>query len=157
MIAPKPRKLDLRTEYLKQRYSLHPEWVWHSFKALEDPGKHSQWEGGVYREAIQRGKRKGATNYSKPMVGTEATVIMSDPEFEAWLPQWERMVGKCHECKGTGAQWIGWHHITGDKTQPCPRCAASGLAPAQGTEAGTAATAQTGAVHDGPVPTGCAQ
>ena len=28
---------------------------------------------------------------------------------------------------------------------------------AQGTEAGTAATAKTGAVHDGPVPTGCAQ
>jgi hypothetical protein len=89
-LPAKPRKLDLRTEFLKARYGLPDEWVWHSFKALDDTGREfSMWSGGVYPFAKTRGKYKGDTDYKRPVPGTVRVVVLSEVEYKAWLPTWQ--------------------------------------------------------------------
>lgn len=136
-IPATPRGLDLRTEFLKERYHLPDEWVWHSFEAIEDrpPFRFAKYSGGVYPFAKAKGKYKGRTDYKRPVIGTEQVVVLDDHEFEAWLPTWEARTGLCHECLGTGQKWTGWHYKEGSSYCDCPRCGTSGKAPAQGIEA----------------------
>lgn len=140
--APK-RELDLRTEYLKERYGLPDEWVWCSFESIDPPTyEHSIYKGGVYPFAITKGKHKGRTNYRKPLPGTERTCVINGREFEVWLPTWEAKTGKCHECRGTGQRWIGWNAAEGNRHCDCERCGATGNAPASRIEARRAETPQ---------------
>lgn len=127
--APEPQ-LDVRTEFLKERYGLPDDWIWHTFEGIDPPTyDFARYDGGVYPWAITKGKYKGRTNYKKPVPGTERSVVLSDREFKAWLPTWEARTGKCHKCRGTGQEWRGWNHITGNKYRDCPRCGATGNAP----------------------------
>lgn len=134
-IKPKPRKLDLRTEWLKERYNLPEDWVWHSFESIGTDYSHTIFKGGVYRHAIQRGKYKGRTDYKRPDPGTEMALVMEDAVFMAWLPVWEKRTGKCSVCHGSGQKWTGWSAAEGNHYIDCPRCDATGNAPASGMEA----------------------
>ncbi|WP_022684513.1 hypothetical protein [Sphingobium bisphenolivorans] len=134
--AASPARIDLRTEYMKERFSLHPDWEWHSFKVIDHKGKRledwefSSYEGGVFPNLITRGPRKGRKNYRKPMPGTEGTYVVGDREFKAWLPTWEARTGKCSVCQGTGQEWTGWSRDAGDRFKDCARCNATGKPPA---------------------------
>lgn len=132
VVAP-ARGLDLRTEFLKERYSLEPEWVWRSFEAIEDrpPFRFSKYSGGVYPFAKTRGKYKGQTNYTRPVLGTERSVVLDDEEFKAWLPTWEARTGLCFTCCGTGQKWVGWSAAEGNRHVDCPKCSATGFAAEQ--------------------------
>jgi hypothetical protein len=145
--APAPKRgLDLRTEFLKERYNLHPDWVWHSFESLDHHGRepkdwqYTMYEGGVYPWAKERGKYKGRTNYKRPLPGSEGKFVLDERAYEAWLPTWEERTDKCHLCKGTGQQYMGWSKAEGTKTRDCPRCGATGNAPASGIETQSAKT-----------------
>lgn len=86
-------------------------------------------EGGVFKTPFLRGPRKGQTNLSKPEPGTQRTVSVPNPLHRDWLAQWERELGFCHRCSGTGYALHGWNHKLGTSYRTCTRCGASGNAP----------------------------
>lgn len=128
-IKAKPRALDPRTEYLKERYSLPEGWVWHSFEGIGSEYTHALYKGGVYLHAKQRGKYKGSTDYRRPEPGTERDVVFSEDAFQLWLPGWEARTGLCSTCCGKGQEWTGWSCDKGNSFVDCLRCEATGIAP----------------------------
>lgn len=135
------RGFDLRTEFLKERYKLADEWVWHSFEVLDYPAmQFTKFQGGVYPYAKAKGKYKGRTDYKRPAHGSESTVILSEREFEPWLLEWERRTGKCWKCTGSGEVFASWSAASGTTYKPCRRCEASGKEPASAMSARSAET-----------------
>ena len=116
-----------------------PEWRIHRWQRLPEDAHyggftHTAVTGAVCNAVFLRGPRKGPTNWSKRDPDTDRGVIISDVEHNAWLLAWEKQTGKCHECGGTGQEWAGWNHETGDRYRDCRRCKATGKAPADECE-----------------------
>ena len=98
---------------------------------FESEGEHLELikvSGGIY-PAITRGKNKGKPNWKKPEPGTKRSAWFTEKEHQAFLLGWEKEHAKCSKCQGTGQEWAGWDHITGNKHRPCTRCGATGNPP----------------------------
>lgn len=62
--------------------------------------------------------------------GTRTVVEFSHADHEAYLLQWERDTGKCHQCATghPGQEFAGWSQARGAEYRVCHRCHGSGLA-----------------------------
>ena len=126
------RKIDLMAEFAKEKFNLAADWRifrWECFPKSADKCTHVMVTGAVCNAVICSGKRAGQTNWDKRDKTTEFSLPVVIDDFEKWKPEWEKKSGKCWVCLGTGQRWIGWHHIDGDKYQPCKRCLTTGKPP----------------------------
>jgi hypothetical protein len=116
--------------YCKERYAMRPDWEIYSWKAnggeRKIPGAFVVVEGGVYKEKITKGKRKGRTNYSKPEPGSKMTFSIVADELDKFKAEWSARTGKCANCYGTGKEWDGWDHIEGTRYRGCMKCKETG-------------------------------
>lgn len=114
---------------VKEIYSLPAEWEsvrWQ--RKGHEPNDFVEVEGGVFREKIQRGARKGKTDYKKPEPGTSATLSLSRKAWDAWKQAWEQATGLCSRCSGSGWAVTGWHHQKGTASRKCTACDGNGNA-----------------------------
>ena len=56
--------------------------------------------------------------------------VVTDAERTAEFARYEAETGTCGTCLGTREVFHSWNHLTGTKMKPCPRCNATGKAPA---------------------------
>lgn len=82
---------------------------------------------GIYLEVMKSGKRKGLTNFKKPLERHE--VIVTDKDIDDAKDRFERETGKCCVCQGNKEEVAGWGKETGTRYRPCRRCGATGRAP----------------------------
>lgn len=77
---------------------------------------------GVY----SRGKRKGEPRYSHPEPGTIKRVIVTDEELRKEAIAYEKLTGKCWNCKGSGKTFKSWSSHEGVSYQVCDKCQGCG-------------------------------
>ena len=106
-------------------------WRWNRLRALQDADDTIEIQGGVCVEKFSRGPRKGRPNWARRDKAKDRTLYVRMDEFNAFLVEWERDTGKCHKCKGSTQEWVGWSKAEGDRMKPCTRCEATGKAPSQ--------------------------
>lgn len=108
----------------KGKARLPDAWKMVRWEAHGDPKHPSAFEinGAVYPPKT-KGPQAGKPNYRKPVLGTKATVWLTEAEVLAFQSAWGKRTGKCVECFGTGQLWTGWHFQTGNSYKPCPHCA----------------------------------
>jgi len=73
------------TEEVREQHKLPEQWQAYALQVIGHDGSHVEMKGGVYPENYTRGKRKGTTNYHKPVDGTECTVILSMAEYKKMI------------------------------------------------------------------------
>lgn len=136
-VREKPDRRCTQEQFLIERMGLPPEWQAYQWEALGEPGNATgvRLSGGVFRHTIQRGPRKGRTDYGKPEPFSEVTATVSLVEYETWQRKWQNETGLCFECEGTGVVFAGWDHKKGTRHRGCGACGASGNAPAVAAEA----------------------
>jgi hypothetical protein len=79
----------------------------------------------VYGMMLESGtKPDGSTKW----VGPEKKACVTKEERIAEINRYETETGKCSVCYGTGDEWMGWNHITGNRWGKCRRCNGLGLA-----------------------------
>lgn len=104
------KKLGLDAPWTVYRWELIEEGTW--LLHLAEQGEFT------------KGPRKGKAKWGKENRRATATLVdlrAAEAEFEA--------TGKCHQCGGSGAEWAGWHHITGTRYKECHRCSGTGKPP----------------------------
>jgi hypothetical protein len=122
------RPTDHMSAAAREKHGLPENWQWCSVDSHEQPEDYIRIEGAVY-ERFRSGKRKGQTNFRKPLPGTERVVFVRDSEIKAWEARQEAATGKCMKCDGTGKEWAGWSAAEGSRFRECRRCNSTGLAP----------------------------
>jgi hypothetical protein len=124
-------RFDWYELYCKERYAVRADWEIYSWKAngaRNTPGCFVVVEGGVFKEKITKGKRKGRTNYNKPEPNTKATYSIVADDLDRFKAEWSARTGKCSNCYGIGQEWAEWDHITGTRYRDCAKCKATGKA-----------------------------
>ncbi len=86
-------------------------------------------KGAIYPTKYKSGPRRGETNYSKPLAGTERELLITFAELDTREVRWEQETGVCSKCEGTGQMVSGFH-----ERKPCTRCHATGEATLQTKE-----------------------
>lgn len=127
-------KEDMRFDwinlYCQEKYGVPKEWRWYSWSRKEfyTPHEFMLVEGAVCTAKIERGKRKGATNWRLRDKSTERMFSISRVDLEAFQRLWQDRTGLCFECYGTGEKWNGWSAAEGNRYIPCKHCDARGFA-----------------------------
>lgn len=136
-VRPRPERPCSHDQFAKELLGLPADWRVVSWKVIEvDKVRVGvQVEGGVYRQTISRGPRKGKLDYRKPEPGSSVTLTIGEKQFHAWRAQWEAETGLCSECSGTGVVFAGWNNITGTRMRPCRPCGGTGNRPVVASEA----------------------
>lgn len=101
-----------------------PEWRWCKFEMIGDTDD-CLVEGGIPR-LLLTGKRKGLPTWRDC---TLSKCVITRAEHDQAMADYEAETGKCKECAGSGLRLIGWVVETGNRFEPCRRCAATGKAP----------------------------
>lgn len=106
-------------EIARKKVGGDPDWkaaIWQACK-----GHDSLIEGAVPRVGLD----------GKPRwIGIELDkVVVTDAELRQAKLDYETETGKCCKCAGSGKEFGGWDHITGNKYRDCVRCGATGKAP----------------------------
>ena len=59
--------------------------------------------------------------------GTRKKAVFTNAEHDAWMLEWEKRTGLCHQCdlKRPGQEYMGFDQ-TGSKFQTCSRCGGTG-------------------------------
>jgi hypothetical protein len=132
-VAPEPKLYDGRFDwyeaFCRERYSPPSEWQIYKWEAKGEHGKPGAFvlvEGAVFKHTMLKGKRKGRIDYKKPEPGSVATYPIVMTDLDKFKLEWSVKTGKCHHCYGTGQDWFGWNHITGDRYRDCQACSATG-------------------------------
>lgn len=133
--APQPKLYDERFDwyeaYCRDRYSPPSDWQIYTWKANgehDKPGCFVLVEGAVFKHTISKGKRKGRLDFKKPEHGSKFIFSILVSDLDKFKVEWSTRTGKCHECYGTGQEWHGWNHKTGNRFRDCRSCGASGKA-----------------------------
>lgn len=116
-------------QHAREMLGLPPDWRVFRWQVVGKPGPDAYGvtlTGAVVRDTYQRGPRKGTPHWGKRLRDTECAVTIPTALHKTWLAQWERDTGKCHVCKGTGQEWVGWSKEKGDKYRTCSRCDGAG-------------------------------
>jgi len=137
--APSPKPVlreNTREQHARELFGLPPEWEWNRMQRLgpfdgKRNGTATLIEGAVCSVRYTRGPRKGAANWAKRDRSTDFICTITDAQHEAWLAQWERDEGRCHECAGSGDTFASWSKAEGRKTKPCRRCNGTGQPPSR--------------------------
>lgn len=83
--------------------------------------------GAVCTSTIQRGTRKGQTNWSKRDKSTDIEIVIRLDELDARIARWELETNRCSLCGGCGAETESIDFRSGEiKKRPCRRCKGSG-------------------------------
>lgn len=116
-------------QYAREFLGLPPEWRVYEWKSL---GVHPHYIGLTVTGSIPRAKRsgryKGEPTWRDKVM--ERSLSVSTAQMDAFRAKWEAESGACHACLGTGHELHGWSLATGPRFRPCPRCNATGDAPA---------------------------
>ena len=105
--------------------------TWHAFRYECFPKGcertlYFQITGAVCTATYTKGPREGSPNWKKRDRTTECAAIITPEEHDAWLKNWEKTTGLCHECHGTTQEWAGWSVTEGNRYRPCTTCKATG-------------------------------
>jgi hypothetical protein len=113
-------------QYAREKFNLSPKWRWIYLKCKgETPNDYVEIKGGIYDHLIERGPRKGSTNYKIPEPGSEITVSVMHLDYARWLVAWEDETGFCCKCNGTGRRVAGIGQ-DGTKYIDCRPCGGTG-------------------------------
>jgi hypothetical protein len=113
-----------------ETYSLHPDWEFcRSTAKGKGDSEYFEIEGGVYKTCFKRGPRKGEINYRAPEPGTGCTVVLPRKLYKQWLERWEREMGLCSACEGSG-RTLASCGVSGTTYRTCSKCSGSGEAQA---------------------------
>jgi hypothetical protein len=132
--APQPKLYDERFDwyeaFCRDRYSPPAEWQIYSWRTNGEHGKPGCFvlvEGAIFKHTLLSGKRKGSINYKKPEPNSKASYPIMMTDLAKFKVEWSARTGKCHNCYGTGQEWHGWNHKTGNRYRNCTECKDTGL------------------------------
>lgn len=121
------KRVDLLTVQAREILGMPDTWHWFEWECLPERGPTQVMRvKGACAPLIERGKRKGQTNWRERDKATEREVYITPSQRQEWLAKWEVATGKCHVCQGTTQEYAGWDHIAGIKFRPCTKCNATG-------------------------------
>jgi hypothetical protein len=122
------QRFDWINKYCREKFAVPDGWRWFSWsrKEFDKPHEYLLVSGAVCTAKIERGKRKGQTNWRLRDKATEATHVIRRSELEAFQHEWQALTGLCFECYGTGQEWDGWSAAAGNRYAPCHHCKATG-------------------------------
>ena len=125
-------RFDWHEAFCKERYATPDDWQIYRWSACgrerNAPGAYIEVEGAVFKTIITKGKRKGRPDYKKPEPNSTAKFAILITDLDQFQIEWSAKTGKCANCYGTGQEWNGWHHKTGNKFRDCHACKATGNA-----------------------------
>lgn len=106
--------------YVAEKFGLPDEWRLCFISAGDGPPGWVTIQGAVW-DTLKSGKRKGRTNFKKPLTEI-STHWYEESAFDAWLLEWEKRTGLCHRCRGSGQETASVSVKDGVTYRPCSRC-----------------------------------
>ncbi|GAB3305762.1 hypothetical protein [Luteimonas notoginsengisoli] len=121
-------EINFVEQVARQKLGVGNDWLMYAWEVVGEL-EHADLivTGGVPVGLFQRGPRKGRPKWDRKL---SQRVVVTRAEERAALLAFEASTGKCSGCQGSGEQWAGWSAESGNRTRPCRRCQASGVAPA---------------------------
>lgn len=119
---------DLYCVHSRERFKLSDTWNiyhWEVFPKGQDRYIYYQFTGMV---APPKKGKPGQYAWRRGDKSTERTVVITIDEHKAWLIEWERKTGKCHECQGS-KEVMASCGVNGITYRTCPRCKGTGEPP----------------------------
>lgn len=104
----------------RRRLGLMDKWEMCGFQKLD--GLESWTFSMAVPTFIERGARKGQKKWTGPTL----RCCITSEEIQAEFHRYEAETGQCGLCCGSGQEWAGWNHKTGNRWRTCSRCNGSG-------------------------------
>jgi hypothetical protein len=117
-------RIDFVAVVAREKLGVSDDWLWFGWERVGDDALIVR--GGVPIGTVSRGPRKGRPKWKMP----GDRVVVTDAEQRAARARYEAATGLCSECQGAKEAWAGWSAEHGNRYRPCPRCGATGQAPA---------------------------
>lgn len=122
---PAPVRANLYELYCREHATLPEDWAIYcmeQFPKTSGPCNYIQLTGAV--AVVDRSGKRTWPNKEL----SRRVFQVSPADFAKFQAEWSKRTGYCITCLGTGEQWTGWNHLTGDRYERCSDCGGSGSA-----------------------------